>query len=292
MNQLPFAQTGKALHSAFKRLKSIEHDDPQLTPEGWFDVQPSARINVGSKTVIISQPSSTFLVYLLGVLTIAVGLYFLQVRGKEISRLMWGISLVLWGIGALLAGTSYQAFGYQIKSQGRKVCAWTSWWEVVYLMLQQVSLNVMLVAVAYSCTDGLWLKVLTIYAVVSSFCYIVLTLVGGLVPIRALITFELMVYISTPLILFFLALNGYRYFIYKSPMDLALLGTWALMLLSMALYWIYDYLGIARKLWNRENRIWFSENDVLHIVLIFWVVYIATVVVNRIEDYSVTVLPL
>lgn len=79
---------------------------------------------------------------------------------------------------------------------------------------------------------------------------------------------------------------------YKSPMDLALLGTWALMLLSMAFYWIYDYLGIARKLWYRENRIWFSENDVLHIVLILWVVYIATVVVNRIEDYSVSVLPL
>jgi len=99
MNQSLFAQTGKALHSAFKRLQSIEHDEPELTPEGWFDAQPTARIHIGSKTVIVSQPSSTFLVYLLGVLTIAVGLYFLQVRGNEISRLMWGISLALWGIG-------------------------------------------------------------------------------------------------------------------------------------------------------------------------------------------------
>lgn len=56
MNQSPFAQTGKDLHSAFKRLKSIEQDDPQLTPERWLDVQPSARIHIGSKTVIISQP--------------------------------------------------------------------------------------------------------------------------------------------------------------------------------------------------------------------------------------------
>jgi len=292
MNQLPFVKAGKALHSAFNRLKSIENDDPELTPEGWFDAQPSARIHIGSKTVILSQPSSTFLVYFLGVLTIAVGLYFLQVRGNEMSRLMWGISLVLLGIGALLAGTSYQAFGYQIKSQGRKVCAWTSWWEVIYLMLHQVSLNAMLIAVAYSCTDGLWLKVLTTYAVVLSVCYMLLTLIGGLVPIKSLITFELMVLISTPTVLFFLALNGYRYFMFKSPMDLALLGAWALMLLSMALYWIYDYLGIARKLWTHKNRIWFSENDVLHIAFIFWVVYIATVVVGRIEDYAVPLFPL
>lgn len=50
------------------------------------------------------------------------------------------------------------------------------------LMFHQVSLNVMLVAVAYSCTDGLWLKVLTTYAVVSSLLYMVLALIGGLVP--------------------------------------------------------------------------------------------------------------
>lgn len=54
-----------------KGLKSIEHDDPELTPERWFDTQPTARIHIGSKTVILSQPSSTFLVYLLGSLLVA-----------------------------------------------------------------------------------------------------------------------------------------------------------------------------------------------------------------------------
>jgi len=275
------------VHPVFDRVKSIEHDNPEFTTEDWFNAQPSATIRIASKTVILSQPSSTLLVYLLGVLTIFAGLYFFVIRGSEISRLMWGISLVLWGVGAILAGTSHQAFGYQIKCQGRKAVAWTSWWELIYLIFQQVSLNVMLVAVAYSCTNGIWLKILTMYAIASSLVYIVLIFVGGLVPIRSLITFELMVLISTPIVVFFFALNGWRYMMFKSPMDLAFLGTWALMLFSMIFYWIYNHLGIARKLWTGKNRIWFSENDVLHIVLIIWVIYIAMVLAKHIEDYSV-----
>ena len=94
--------------------------------ENWFNAQPSATIRIGSKTLLLSQPTSTLLVYLLGFLTIVAGLHFLEVRGNEISRLMWGISLLLWGVGAILAGKSHQVFGYQIKCQGRKAVAWTS----------------------------------------------------------------------------------------------------------------------------------------------------------------------
>ena len=146
----------------------------------------------------------------------------------------------------------------------------------------------MLIAVAYSCTDGIWLKILTLYAVASSRVCIVLVVIGGLLPVRSLITFEFMVLISTPIVVLFFALNGWRYVMYKSPMDLALLCTWALMLFSMIFYWIYDRLGIARKLWTGKKRIWFSENDVLHIVLIVWVIYISVVLVKHIEDYSIS----
>jgi len=46
-------------------------------------------------------------------------------------------------------------------------------------------------------------------------------------------------------------------------------------------------IGNYKKLWARG--IWFSENDVLHVLLIFWVTYIATVAANRISlDYSVS----
>ena len=277
----------KTVLSGFSRLKTIRYTDPELTPANWCEAQPCVRIQIASRKIILTQPTSTFLVYSLGLLTIGAGLYFFRIRDSEISRLWWGISLLLWGTGALLAGTSYQAFGYEIKCAGRQSCAWTSWWEVVYLMFQQVSIDAMLVAVAYSCTEGSLQIILLIYALVNAVMYIILTLIGGIVPIKSLITFELMVRVSTPIFLLFFILNGWRYWTLKNPMDLALLGTWILLLLTMGAYCLYDNLDITQKLWDRGKGIWFSQNDVLHICLILWVIYIATVVANRIKDYTV-----
>jgi len=291
MSRSFFWVMAKTVWSGFSRLKSIRYSDPELTPANWCEAQPCVKIRIASRKIILTQPTSTFLVYFLGVLTIAAGLYFLKIRDSEISRLWWCISLLLWGAGALLAGTSYQAFGYEIKCAGRQSCAWTSWWEVVYLMFQQVSMDAMLVAVAYSCTEGSLRVILSVYALVSAVVYVILTLVGGIVPVKSLITFNLMVRVSTPILVLFFVLNGWRYYLLREPMDLALLGTWILLLLTSAAYCIYNDLNITQKLWARGEGIWFSQNDMLHICLILWVIYIATVVANRVKDYTVPVLP-
>ena len=271
--------------SAFKRLDSIRSTDPALTPETWFELQPCLRIKLGRQEVILTQPTSTFFVYFLGILTIGVGVYFLRLRGYESSRLWWGIALVLWGIGALLAGTSYQAFGYQIKVWGRETCAWTSWWEVIYLMFQQVSMDALLAAVAYSCTQGRLQTVLLGFALASAVVYVLLTFIGGILPVRSLITFEWMVLVSAPVLLINSAINAWRYYRFNSHMDLALLGAWGLLLLCMAAYWLYDRLGLTPKLWAKGKKIWFSQNDVLHIGLILWMIYLAAVVANLVSDY-------
>jgi hypothetical protein len=277
------------ISSAFSRLKSIRYTDPELTPENWCEFQSCTTIKVASKEVILTQPSSTFLVYLLGVLTIGVGLGFLWFQGDQVSRLWWGISLLLWGVGALLAGTSYQAFGYQIKCAGRETCAWTSWWEVTYLMFQQVSLDALLVAAALSCTEGTLQMVLLGYALLSAVVYVILTFIGAMIPVKTLITFELMVWVSTPIFLIIFILNGWRYYLFSTPMDLALLGAWVWLLCTMTAYWLYDHFDITPKLWAKGERIWFSQNDVLHIGLILWMIYIATVVAERVNDYTVPV---
>ncbi len=281
----------KTVSSAFSRLQSITYTDQELTPENWCEQQPCLKVKVASREIILTQPSSTFWVYLLGFLTTGVGIYFLYVRGSEISRLWWGISLVLWGIGALLAGTSYQAFGYEIKCRGRQVCSWTSWWEVIYLMFQQVSMNAMLVAVAYSCTSGTLHMMLITYAMVTSVIYVSIAFVGGFVPIKSCITFNLMVWVSTPILLIVCIINGWRYYTFSNHMDLVLLGTWVFLLLTSCIYCLYDNLGITHKLWAGGKGIWFSQNDVLHVCLIFWVIYIATIVASQITDYVVPVLP-
>ena len=286
MNQ-PFLLTvTAAISSAFNRLQSIQHPDPRLTPETWSEFQPCVTIKLASKDVILTQPSSTFFVYLLGLLTIGVGLNFWWLRGDQGSRLWWGLSLLLWGIGALLAGTSYQAFGYQIKCAGRETCAWTSWWEVIYLMLQQGSVDALLVAIACSCTEGMLQTVLLGYALLSAVVYVILAFIGGILPVKALITFELMIWVSTPLFLIMLILSAWRYYTLGTAMDLALVGAWVLLLLTLTAYWLYDRLEMTPKLWAKGKGIWFSQNDVLHIGLILWMIYIATVVAERVQDYK------
>jgi hypothetical protein len=290
MQHFSFIAVARAGLSAFNRLKSIRSTEAELTPANWCSVQPCTKIKIASREIVLTQPTSTFLVYALGFLTIGVGLYFFQIRGSEISRFWWGISLLLWGIGALLAGTSYQAFGYEIKCAGRQSCAWTSWWEVIYLMFQQVSMTAMLVAVAYSCADGPLREALLVYAMVSSVLYVILTFVGGVVPIKSLITFNFMVWVSSPILLIFFILNSWRYYIFRDPMDLALLGTWVLLLLISAAYSIYDDLDITNKFWARGEGFWFSQNDVLHVGLIFWVIYIGAIVAGYVKDYAAPVL--
>ena len=276
---------GAAISSAFKRVKSIRYTEPKLTPENWQEFQPCVTIKLASRDVILTQPSSTLFVYLLGILTIGVGLHFLWLRGDQLSRLWWGISLLLWGIGALLAGTSYQAFGYQIKCAGQETCAWTSWWEVIYLMLQQVSVDTLLVAVAYSCTDGTLQAVLLGYALINAVAYIILTFIGGIVPVKLLITFVLMIWVSTPLFVIMFALSAWRYHTHGTTMDLAFVGAWVGLLLTMMAYWIYEKLGITPKLWAKGKGIWFSQNDVLHTGLVLWMIYIATAVAEHVQDY-------
>ena len=107
----------------------------------------------------------------------------------------------------------------------------------------------------------------------------------------AFLSTNLMVRVSTPILLLFFILNGWRYHMLRDPMDLALLGTWILLLLILAAYYLLDNLDITQKLWARGEGIWFSQNDVLHIGLILWVIYLATVVANRVKDYTGPVLP-
>lgn len=274
-------QNKKSKSSIFNGLFTIPHENGSLNGETWFTIQPCKTYIFFGKPVVITQPSSSFWVYLLGLLTTGLGIYFLRSKGMEISRALWGWSLILWGIGAILAGTSYQAFGYQIKCVGREKVAWTSWWEVTYLIFQQLSINVMFVGVVYSCLPR-FKKVAIILSLLVSFLYMAMILYGAFKPVKSLITYELMVKICTPFIFFFLTLNGWRWFEYRLPLDRALLGVWVGLILIDRLYWWYFKADFSGKLWAKKR--WFSENDVLHVTLIFWIAYIALVVEPLVND--------
>jgi hypothetical protein len=281
MRRIPPWILGLVLLAGCGRLDSIPYH-PKQTPETWLTIQPFVSIRIGSDEIILVQPSSTVLVYLLGIAAMGAGLYFWRIRGKHRSRTWWGLALLLWGLGALSAGTSYQAFSYEIKCAGREFCAWTSWWEVLYLMLSVGSVDAMMVAEAYSCTVGKWRKVMSCYALGHATLYILAVLVGALVPIKFLISFELLLIVAAPDILILFVLNAWRYYTLRDPMDLALLGTWLWLGVILAAYFLYLSLDVTHGLWARG--VWFSENDVLHIGLILWMITIALVVAKRVED--------
>ena len=275
------------LLSGCGRLDSIPYQ-PQQTPETWLASQPFVTLKLGSGDLILVQPSSTVLVYLLGIIAISVGLYVWRIRDNHRAREWWSIALLLWGLGALSAGTSYQAFSYEIKCAGREVCAWTSWWEVIYLMLSVASVDAMMAAGAYCCIEGKWRKGMPLYALAHVALYSVIVLVGALVPIKLLISFELLLVVAAPNILLLLGLNGWRYYKLKDPMDLALLGTWLWLGVTLCVYFIYLVLDVSQALW--AQGVWFSENDVLHIGLILWMIYVGLVVAKRVVDSPATTL--
>lgn len=283
MKRLTLPLIGLFLLSACGRLDTILYSPPQ-TPETWLQIQPYAELQFGGQTILFIQPSTSILVYLLGLLTIGVGAYFLRIQNGQRSRQWWGVALLLWGLGALLAGTSYEAFSYDIKCAGREFCLWTSWWEIAYLLVTVWSVDAMLLAVAYSSTTGKLRRGLSIYAIANAAIYSILLLIGVYVPVKFLISFEFLLVVGFPGIFAFFLINGRRYRQTKEPLDKSLLITWIWLGLTIIAYFAYYVSGNTAALWARG--IWFTENDVLHIFLIIWMLYIAFAVAPKTQDLA------
>ena len=287
MRRISLLSIGSLVLSGCSHLASIPYY-PEQTPESWLIIQPFAQVKIGGVSFILVQPSSTIFVYLLGIVTIGAGITCFRNQDRYQSRWWWGIALLLWGVGALLAGTSYQAFSYEIKCAGQSFCSWTSWWEIFYLIFSAASVNAMVIAGAYSCCVGKWRKVLKIYAIMNLVSYIIIIMVGVLTLNKFLISFELLLIFTTPNILLLFILNGWRYYKSRKPMDLALLITWLWLGFTIGIYFLYWSLDITHDLW--EHGIWFSENDVLHIGLIIWMIYIAFYVARQLVDEPAPIL--
>ena len=269
------------LASGCNRIDTILWE-PKTTPGEWCQAMPCTKIPYTE--MILDQPLSTLLIYLLGGLWIWAGWRFWKTRNGQKSRSWWSITMVLGGLAAISAGTSYQAFGFELKCVGREFCIWTNWWEIAYMVIEIASLNAMLIAVAYSSTTNPLRKYLIFYAFTNSGVHLILTVVGAILSSRFLLSFELLVLFSMPAFLMYFIVNGIGYFRYKQSMDLILLWAWILMVLTNVGYYAYLLLGYTQILWAKG--IWFSENDVLHVLVLCWVLYVGLVVSKNVKDAS------
>jgi len=111
-------------------------------------------------------------------------------------------------------------------------------------------------------------------------------MVGAFIPVKILISFELLLIVTAPNIIAFFAIHGWRYSQHKEKPDLVYLGTWLWLGITIAAYFLYLISSNTTSLWAKG--IWFSENDVLHIGLILWMLYIARILAPHVKDTSVT----
>ena len=256
--------------SACHQLDAIDYS-PKINPETFLQNQHWMLIEFGNFSFIWSQPSSTLIVYFVGLFTMFTGYKFI-ITSTQKSTIWWGVGLLLTGLGALFAGTSYQALGYEIKCNGREYCTWTSWWEIVYMFLSVPGMNAFLVATAYTNLSGKYRKAIMIYAIINTIVYSIILLYGSFTAVKFLVSFEFMSLISAPSVIFLLLLHAYHYYKNKDKMNLTLLYSWLIFIAVGIAYSIYLRYNFASSLWAKG--IWFTENDVLHIGMIGWVFFI------------------
>ena len=168
--------------------------NPPLKASEWC--QKQACTEWGNWT--ISQPFSSVLVYVLAFYSIWVGYQFLKIQRGQQSRYWWGISIVLGGIGALAAGTSFQAFGYEIKCAGLEHCQFTSWWEIVYNILTVAGAGALLIGISHSSMKKrgqFWSR---IYALIMTIVYGITCCYGVYARDYFLVSFDWMILCTMP----------------------------------------------------------------------------------------------
>ena len=252
------------------------------TPDEWCRDRPC--VDIGG--TVLNEPSSTVLVFALAALWVASGIYFLVTARSQRSRQWLGGALILGGVGAAQAGVSYQAFSYALKCAGRDVCLLTNGWEVGYSITQALSVSAMLVAVAYACSSGKLRRGLCWYAVINAGVYLVVSLMGVMLPSRTLLSFEVLMLFALPGIVIVIIVAGRSYRATHEALDRSLVLAAVLLVIVQVAYFAYHAADVTAILWKDGAGIYFSENDVLHVGMILWLGYVVFVVGKHLRDFQ------
>jgi len=140
----------------------------------------------------------------------------------------------------------------------------------------------MALAVAFSCTSGRWRWLFIGYALLNSLVHLSVVVIGVITVNRLILSFEMAQYFITPTLIIFIMLNTARYLKQKQPIDLSLLISWLLLIATSVAYSIYMSAGYTQQLW--KQGVWFSENDVLHVGVMVWLVYLGLGLSGKVHD--------
>ena len=87
---------------------------------------------------------------------------------------------------------------------------------------------------------------------------------------------------AAPAIVLALILTGRGFCERRDRLSLAPLRTWGGFVMVIVAYILALAMGITQKLWT--EGIWFTENDVLHVGMILWILHIAAVLPKSVTE--------
>ena len=254
---------------------------PKLTPQEFLDLRPYSTLQNG---MIIIEPSSSLLVFALAIIAFVIGILFLVKHKNQISRRLWGWGMIFWGISAASAGISYQCFGYELKARGQEYVLYTSWFEIIYMILAFASIAFLLAAEGYVVyKDNNRRMKLNLFCTAYTLFYTLIMCAGVFTRSRTLMSYNvfLIFNIVTFAILFSLAVIHYIKYKDKTNRNMIIIGVG--MVIVNILYFVYLFAGTGQMLWDRFN-IYFTSNDVLHVALIVWMLLQAMLLYKPLAD--------
>ena len=224
---------------------------------------------------IWNTPSSTLFVVLLILVYFYAGWVYLS-RGRGQPAFLWiGASFVLDGLAAIPACVSYQMFAYEIKCAGREVCDYTSWWEIVYSILQAWALPPLVIGVIMLYFGRRWFTGVRIFSFLHAAIYSVLIVVGVFAQDIYLVSWTFLIHWITPGLLLCAGIFAYSWLGAGQKSGRRRLLNWVALFAVYHAYLYYSEAGYTAELYHGTG-LWFSDNDVLHVGLIAWVFHFLT----------------
>jgi purine-cytosine permease-like protein len=165
----------------------------------------------------------------------------------------------------------------------REFCLFTSNFELVYMLLTAYAINFLVAATGYTSLAPTGRKKLIQFAIIDSILYSVYMLIGAIIPVKFLVSYEgFMAFIGVNFIIMFI-LNIRHYQKFRDALNRNLIMVWIGFLLVNIGFFVFLFGGFGAQLYQSQG-IWFNENDVLHILLILWTVMLFLLLRTRLMD--------
>lgn len=142
----------------------------------------------------------------------------------------------------------------------------------------------MLVSLVYAATNGFVKRGILIYVFLNATIYSLVILFGIIQPNKFLLSFEMLVIFTLPSIAIVIINSLVRYVKYQYLLDKFILKSMILFILVNTTYFIYQKAEICNSLYKNGEGFYFSENDVLHLGMIFWIIYFVKKVGKNLKD--------